>query len=45
MFKSIGQDKTASEGWNYFELRRGHDAMITAPEELSRLLLEIIYKK
>ena len=45
MFKSIGQEKIDLEGWNYFELRQGHDAMITAPEELSRFLLEIIYKK
>lgn len=31
-----------SEGWGYFEIRRGHDSMFTAPEELSRLLLKII---
>jgi len=45
MFKSIGQEKIDLEGWNYFELRQGHDAMITAPEELSRFLLELIYQK
>jgi pimeloyl-ACP methyl ester carboxylesterase len=45
MFKSIGSEKATSESWNYFELRRGHDAMITAPEELSKLLIEILYKK
>jgi pimeloyl-ACP methyl ester carboxylesterase len=45
MFKSIGSEKATSESWNYFELRRGHDAMITAPEELSKLLIDILYKK
>ncbi len=45
MFKSIESKKTSSENWNYFELRRGHDTIITAPKELSKLLLEIICKK
>jgi hypothetical protein len=45
MFKSIGSEKATSESWNYFELRRVHDAMITAPEELSKLLIEILYEK
>lgn len=40
MFHSIKSKESA--GWDYFELRRGHDSMITAPEELSRLLLKII---
>jgi len=31
-----------TDSWGYFELRRGHDPMITAPEELSGLLLKII---
>jgi pimeloyl-ACP methyl ester carboxylesterase len=42
MFKSI---KTEKEVWDYHEFRRGHDAMITVPEELSKLLLKIIDKK
>ena len=44
MFKSKGSEKATSEPWNYFKLRQGHDAMITAPEELSKLLIEILYK-
>ncbi len=40
MFHSIKSKE--SDGWDYFELRPGHDSMITAPEELSRLLLKII---
>ena len=27
--------------WKYHELKRGHDAMITAPNELAHLLLEM----
>ena len=41
LFKSI---KTEKEVWDHHEFRRGHDAMITAPEELSKLLLKIIDK-
>ena len=43
MFKSLGSEKAGA--WNYLELRGGHDAMITAPKELSELLLEVIGKK
>ncbi len=43
MFKSVVSGE--ADAWNYLELRRGHDAMITAPNELSKLLLEIIGKK
>jgi pimeloyl-ACP methyl ester carboxylesterase len=43
MFDSIGHEK--AEGWKYYDLRRGHDAMITAPEELSKLLIKIMAKK
>jgi pimeloyl-ACP methyl ester carboxylesterase len=28
-------------GWSWVEIATGHDAMVTAPEELTRLLLEI----
>jgi pimeloyl-ACP methyl ester carboxylesterase len=45
MFKSIGSHKATSKVWDYFELRQGHDAMITEPQKLSKILLEIIYKK
>jgi hypothetical protein len=40
VFHSMGSKETDS--WGYFELRRGHDSMITESEELSRLLLKII---
>ena len=43
MFKSVVSGE--GDAWNYLELRRGHDAMITTPNELSKLLLEIIGKK
>ena len=43
MFKSMVSGE--ADAWNYLELRRGHDAMIMAPNELSKLLLEIIGKK
>jgi hypothetical protein len=42
MVNSIGSKEAST--WNYYELRRGHDSMITAPEELSRLFLKIINK-
>jgi len=29
------------EGWNYHELRTGHDAMVTAPQEVANILLEL----
>jgi len=40
LFDSHAQ-RVKSEGWGYFELRTGHDAMITAPEELARILLKV----
>lgn len=40
MFNNMRSKET--DGWGYFELRMGHDSMITAPEELTRLLLKII---
>ena len=43
MFKSTGSEKAT--GWDYHEPRRGHDVMITAPEELSKLLIDILEKK
>ena len=29
-------------GWQYRQIQTGHDAMITAPQELARLLLELV---
>ena len=34
-------EKAKEEGLNYYELDTGHDAMVTMPEGLSRILLEI----
>lgn len=33
--------RVKSEGWGYFELLTGHDAMITEPEELAGILLKV----
>lgn len=30
----------AQPGWGYFEIATGHDAMVTAPDELTKLLLK-----
>jgi pimeloyl-ACP methyl ester carboxylesterase len=43
MFKSMGSEK--ADGWDHLELRRGHDAMITAPKELYELLIGVIGAK
>jgi pimeloyl-ACP methyl ester carboxylesterase len=40
LFDSHAQ-RVKSEGWGYFELRTGHDAMITAPAELADILLRV----
>ncbi len=40
LFDSHAQ-RVKSEGWGYFELRTGHDVMITAPEELALILLKV----
>jgi pimeloyl-ACP methyl ester carboxylesterase len=49
MFKRYVEEKTVEEealasDWNYHELKRGHDAIITAPDELSQLLMPLINK-
>jgi hypothetical protein len=31
----------AEPGWRYDEIATGHDAMITAPQEVAALLLEL----
>lgn len=35
------EKKCLEAGWQYCQLATGHDAMITAPEELSKLLLDL----
>ncbi|MGN6351051.1 MAG: hypothetical protein ACTHL3_06260 [Candidatus Nitrosocosmicus sp.] len=47
MFKRYVKEKIVEEeasDWNYLEIKRGHDAIITAPDELSQLLLSLINK-
>lgn len=39
------QNMEEKKKWDYYELKRGHDVMVTAPEELSRLILNIISKR
>jgi pimeloyl-ACP methyl ester carboxylesterase len=38
------KNEMAKKGWNYISLPTGHDAMITAPEELTETLIEIAEK-
>ena len=41
-FSSYGFNMSKSKtGWDYHELLRGHDAMITAPKELGEILESI----
>lgn len=35
-------DRAREEGWRFRELATGHEAMVTAPEELTALLLELV---
>jgi hypothetical protein len=44
MFKRTIEEITAPSDWDYHDLRRGHDAIITAPNELSKLLLPLLNK-
>ncbi|MGN6709764.1 MAG: hypothetical protein ACTHKF_10495 [Candidatus Nitrosocosmicus sp.] len=37
-------EASSSSDWNYHELKKGHDAIITAPDELFQLLLPLINK-
>jgi hypothetical protein len=39
------QTEEEKNKWDYYELKRGHDVMITAPEELARILSIIISKE
>jgi hypothetical protein len=34
-------DRARSHGWPVHELETGHEAMVTAPDELARVLLEL----
>ena len=43
-FGQFAERLQADEAWQYLELATGHDAMITEPEMLSELLLEIAEK-
>lgn len=41
-FGEFAQRARTEPGWQYRELATGHDAMISQPKELSRLLLELV---
>lgn len=41
-FQRAADQSRQMPGWRHRELATGHDAMITAPEPLSRLLLELV---
>jgi hypothetical protein len=34
-------DRARGRGWPVHELETGHEAMVTAPEELARVLIEV----
>jgi pimeloyl-ACP methyl ester carboxylesterase len=39
----VNQEKECTQmGWRYSQLQTGHDAMITAPQELTKMLLELV---
>jgi pimeloyl-ACP methyl ester carboxylesterase len=40
-FEQFARQISADPSWTYYELRTGHDAMISAPGDLARLLEEI----
>ncbi len=40
LFDPYAEMARTTDGWTYQDIATGHDAMITAPEELSRLLLQ-----
>ena len=39
-FAGTKQRVKADSGWKYLEIKTGHDAMVSAPEELAKLLLQ-----
>jgi hypothetical protein len=39
--RQAGERARTAAGWRYRELPTGHDAMVTAPRELTDLLLEV----
>jgi hypothetical protein len=38
----LSAERARADGWRFRTLETGHDAMITAPEELTALLLELV---
>ncbi len=35
-------ERARSEGWDYFEIETGHDAMLTEPDRLAQILLGLL---
>jgi hypothetical protein len=42
VFRPFAERARTEEGWGYRELPTGHAAMITMPQELSNLLVEVV---
>jgi hypothetical protein len=40
----MAQRAKSEETWDCYELKTGHDAMIIVPNDLIRLLLQILFK-
>ena len=43
-FHFMAQRAKSEETWDYYELKTGHDVMIIVPNDLVRLLLQILFK-
>ena len=41
LFDSFAANAKASPDWDYYEIRTGHDAMLTAPDELAAILRSV----
>ena len=41
IFRPFTERARADPAWRYHELATGHDAMVTMPQELAHLLLEV----
>ena len=43
-FHFMAQRAKSEETWDYYDLKTGHDVMIIVPNDLVRLLLQILFK-
>ncbi|HSJ78422.1 MAG TPA: hypothetical protein VK913_06760, partial [Erythrobacter sp.] len=42
-FPAIARMAQADPGWHYAELATGHEAMLTAPDAVAKLLLDTVF--